>query len=191
MASVTKQPFFQKGVTISSNLLIASLKSAPNSAVSLIFPTMLNQVLRNNLRDGDLDFLEANTLALVIDDTDKVITISKDQNRLAVLTSNTLTVEKYGDTQNSTLADVVIRGPITSFMSMLSGIEDPDTLFFKRKISITGNTDLSLAVKNMLATLEPEIILPKPLLIAIKAFAGLLYENTSHRSSEYRFRSEP
>lgn len=50
--------------------------------------------------------------------------------------------------------DVTISGKLHSFMQLLGGREDPDTLFFQRKLSVEGDTDTGVHVKNLLDTLD-------------------------------------
>ena len=41
------------------------------------------------------------------------------------------------------------------YLKLLRREEDPDTLFFNRRLDIEGDTELGLIVKNMLDSLEP------------------------------------
>jgi predicted lipid carrier protein YhbT len=50
--------------------------------------------------------------------------------------------------------DLCFRANLSAFMQMLARQEDPDTLFFNRELSIEGDTELGLVVKNMLDTVE-------------------------------------
>ena len=74
-------------------------------------------------------------------------------------------------------ADVVLRGsrfrpvlrpgaPVltlsadaSAFLQMLARQEDPDTLFFHRRLSIEGDTELGLLVKNLLDRIELPVML--------------------------------
>lgn len=57
--------------------------------------------------------------------------------------------------------DLVFRAKLSAFLQLLTRQEDPDTLFFKRELSIEGDTELGLMVKNMLDAVEwPEFSLP-------------------------------
>lgn len=51
-------------------------------------------------------------------------------------------------------ADVCFRGTLSAFLKLLVRQEDPDTLFFNRQLSIEGDTELGLAVKNLLDSIE-------------------------------------
>ncbi len=58
--------------------------------------------------------------------------------------------------------DLAFRANLSAFLQLAARQEDPDTLFFNRTLSIEGDTELGLIVKNMLDAME----LPK--------FAGTL-----------------
>ena len=45
-------------------------------------------------------------------------------------------------------------GNIHDFLLMLTRKEDPDTLFFQRRLSIQGDTGLGLSVKNFLDSID-------------------------------------
>ncbi|HJX16623.1 MAG TPA: SCP2 sterol-binding domain-containing protein [Acidiferrobacterales bacterium] len=50
--------------------------------------------------------------------------------------------------------DVRIRGSFDDFWLMATRTEDPDTLFFSRRLEIEGDTETGLALKNLLDALE-------------------------------------
>jgi predicted lipid carrier protein YhbT len=50
--------------------------------------------------------------------------------------------------------DLQFAAPLAAYLQMVSRQEDPDTLFFNRTLSIEGDTELGLRVKNMLDALE-------------------------------------
>ena len=50
--------------------------------------------------------------------------------------------------------DVRIKGKLEDFWLLATRREDPDTLFFNRRLSIEGDTETGLYVKNMLDALE-------------------------------------
>ena len=56
-------------------------------------------------------------------------------------------------------ADVVFTASAEDFMRLALRQEDPDTLFFNRRLRIEGNTDLGLTVKNMLDSVELDVLL--------------------------------
>ena len=50
--------------------------------------------------------------------------------------------------------DLHFTARLSAFLQMVSRQEDPDTLFYNRTLSIEGDTELGLRVKNMLDALE-------------------------------------
>ena len=50
--------------------------------------------------------------------------------------------------------DLQFTARLSAFLQMVSRQEDPDTLFFNRSLSIEGDTELGLRVKNMLDALD-------------------------------------
>lgn len=77
-------------------------------------------------------------------------------------------------------AGVVIRGNLRDFIDLATRAEDPDTLFFQRRLCIEGDTEVGLHVKNLLDALEYDwaahvrAVLPAPLAEPAVAFAGRL-----------------
>jgi len=56
--------------------------------------------------------------------------------------------------QVSETADVTFTASTEDFLRLALRLEDPDTLFFNRRLIIEGDTDLGLTVKNMLDSVE-------------------------------------
>lgn len=57
--------------------------------------------------------------------------------------------------------DLAFRANLSAFLQLLARQEDPDTLFFNRQLSIEGDTELGLVVKNMLDAVEWERLRPR------------------------------
>ena len=51
-------------------------------------------------------------------------------------------------------ADLCFTANLSAYLQLLTRQEDPDTLFFKRELEITGDTELGLLVKNMLDAVD-------------------------------------
>jgi predicted lipid carrier protein YhbT len=51
-------------------------------------------------------------------------------------------------------ADLTIRATTACFLALALRREDPDTLFFTRRLVMTGDTDLGLVVKNLLDAID-------------------------------------
>ena len=50
--------------------------------------------------------------------------------------------------------DVIMRGEVKVLLDVFLGKEDPDTVFFSRRLEITGDTAAAIHFKNILATLS-------------------------------------
>ena len=55
-------------------------------------------------------------------------------------------------------ADLSIEGTVYTFLLLATRKEDADTLFFRRQLKTSGDTELGLYVKNFLDGLEPETL---------------------------------
>ena len=76
------------------------------------------------------------------------------------------TVTRQGFASDSGVPDLTISATSRDFLLLLSRREDPDTLFFSRRLVSEGDTELGLIVKNLLDALDPEVVLhrlPAPL----------------------------
>lgn len=51
-------------------------------------------------------------------------------------------------------ADLTIRSTVAGFIALALRREDPDTLFFTRRLVMTGDTELGLVVKNLLDSID-------------------------------------
>lgn len=105
---------------------------------------LLNMALHLPLAEGELDFLADKVLRITLTDIPKSWFISLQNNRLIVHLSGK--------------EDACISGELESFMALASQQIDPDTLFFQRKLCVSGDTELGLYVKNLLDSLELEAL---------------------------------
>jgi predicted lipid carrier protein YhbT len=53
--------------------------------------------------------------------------------------------------------DVTVRGPLADFWKLATRAEDPDTLFFQRRLAIEGDTETGLHLKNLLDALDYDL----------------------------------
>lgn len=118
---------------------------------------VLQQILRRALeparRDGELDFLEGRVLRVAVEDVGISWCFTLRGGELAVLP---------GESE----ADASIGGRTRELLLLASRREDPDTLFFKRRLHLGGDTELGLHVKNLMDRLELED-LPAPVRLAL------------------------
>jgi len=76
------------------------------------------------------------------------------------------TVTARGFVPDKGTAELVISATARDFMLLLARREDPDTLFFSRRLVSEGDTELGLSVKNLLDAVDPATVLhrlPPPL----------------------------
>ena len=75
--------------------------------------------------------------------------------------------------------DVCIHGRLRDFWLLATRREDPDTLFFERRLCIEGDTETGLYLKNLLDSLEFDIK------AHVEATFGTLFNNTLGRLLRY------
>jgi len=68
-------------------------------------------------------------------------------------------------------AEVNFRASAYDFYLMARRLEDPDTLFFNRRLRIEGDTELGLVVKNSLDAIDWHS-LPRPLRVLLEQWAA-------------------
>ncbi len=82
--------------------------------------------------------------------------------------------ERFIACSGDAIPDLKISAGAHDFLRLATRVEDPDTLFFNRRLVMEGDTELGLAVKNMLDALETPIfraehLAPAELLNTIRA----------------------
>ncbi|PHS23950.1 MAG: SCP2 domain-containing protein [Methylophaga sp.] len=111
-------------------------------AIQLTIATKVsNYLLQQQLMDGELDFLEDAVLRIQIKDLNFDWQVYLKQNQLAF-------------SEGTNTADTTFSGHSKEFLLLASRREDPDTLFFQRRLSIEGNTELGLQVKNLIDSVD-------------------------------------
>jgi predicted lipid carrier protein YhbT len=137
--------------------LLAAKKSSiiPFALRRSVMTRLMAQAFKEPLEDGDFEFLEGRWLKVEISDA-----------KLAWFFS-------YSDTGKLIIAqqaeaDACIRGNLKEFMLLASREEDPDTLFFQRRLMIEGDTEIGLAVKNLMDSVDHDSMPPMIRLILTK-----------------------
>jgi predicted lipid carrier protein YhbT len=113
------------------------------------FPHSVNLALALNaakrmgvLPEETLDQIEGKHFRVTVTDTGMVADFTYRSGAFRPLWSATDT------------PDLQFAARLSAYLQMVSRQEDPDTLFFNRSLSIEGDTELGLRVKNMLDALE-------------------------------------
>jgi predicted lipid carrier protein YhbT len=104
---------------------------------------VLNRLFSEALAEGELDFLNGRILSITVQDARLNFCLTLVRRKLVAC-------------QHDSECDLTIEGTAFDFLLMLTRREDADTLFFNRRLRLSGNTELGLYVKNFLAALEPE-----------------------------------
>lgn len=99
----------------------------------------LNQQFAQALAEGEFELLDGRFLTLDIRDLGVQLTLTLRQGRLCL-------AEQPGE--------AVIRGDWRAFLCLALKREDPDGLFFQRRLVIEGDTELGLGIKNLLDGLD-------------------------------------
>lgn len=99
--------------------------------------TALNRMFDEEILAGELDFLQDKVVNISIQDADIRFSFSFARNRII-------------STDRSHSPDLELQGTVYSYLLLASRQEDTDTLFFSRRLSMQGDTELGLYVKNFL-----------------------------------------
>ena len=103
----------------------------------------MNVLFAAPLEAGELEFLAGRVMNVVVSDAELRFSVRLDQDRL-----------RAGAEVSE--ADLTIEGTVYTFLLLATRKEDADTLFFRRQLKTSGDTELGLYVKNFLDGLEPE-----------------------------------
>lgn len=117
------------------------LKMIPASLHNRMLVAALNRLLREDLKQGELDFLQDKIIQITVDDAGLEYRFSCQQQKLVA-----------ADTQQT--PDLVLNGTVYDYMLLASRREDSDALFFSRRLHMQGDTELGLYVKNFLDGLD-------------------------------------
>ena len=117
------------------------LRFLPAGLYNQLFCRALTSLFTQALADGELDFLQDRRIAIHITDTGLKFIFTLQQQKITGL-------PQHSD------ADLTMQGSMYHFLLMLSRKEDPDTLFFNRRLKLSGDTELGLYVKNFLDSIE-------------------------------------
>lgn len=96
---------------------------------------LLNRTFAEPLEEGEFDALEGRRISLAIEDLGVMLTLSLEAQRLVLCHEP---------------GEAIIRGGWREFLCLATRREDPDSLFFQRRLLIEGDTELGLTVKNLL-----------------------------------------
>nr|WP_255703497.1 SCP2 sterol-binding domain-containing protein [Lysobacter sp. GX 14042] len=119
------------------------LRAMPAGVHHRLLSAAMARVLSAPLADGTLDFMRGRRLRIRVTDLGLQWVVEMRDGVLAVVDGE---------------AEASVRGTATDLLLMASRLEDADTLFFQRRLELTGDTELGLTVRNLLDRLPWESI---------------------------------
>lgn len=119
--------------------LAALARRLPERPAAFAFTTALNVARRAGRLPGDWSFLDGRTVRIEVED-------------LGAGVSFTATGERFRPVSSAPEVRFVARA--ADYLKIALREEDPDTLFFQRRLKIEGDTELGLTLKNHLDALE-------------------------------------
>jgi len=138
------------------SLLSVPVKLAPFSLKRQVLEQLLRWQFQQALADGELAFLEGRWLSIEVRDIGLRWFTSVENEQLIV--------------RESAAADVSFSADASDLLMIAARKQDPDTLFFQRRLVIEGDTELGLYVKNLMDAIELEQM-PKPLRVMLLQLA--------------------
>ncbi|HEX9812240.1 MAG TPA: SCP2 sterol-binding domain-containing protein [Burkholderiales bacterium] len=133
----------------------ALLRALPDSLLSTAFAALANHALRGQRVAARLAEIEGRTLCLDLPEVGAQLYFQVRAGRLGAIAACTPAVR--------------IRGGLRDFLALVRRREDPDTLFFQRRLCIEGDVEAGLHVKNLIDSLDydwdahVQDVLPAPL----------------------------
>jgi len=131
------------GINLIPKILKPSLRLLPYSLHKSMLLTALHSVFKEAIEDSDFEFLQGKWLRISISDLALNWWISFDKNQLIMASKQELIIEDVSFT--ATGDDLVL---------IAGRKQDPDTLFFQRRLKIEGDTELGLEVKNLIDAID-------------------------------------
>lgn len=141
------------------HMLGLTLRFIPFSLKKQVIEQLLQLQFKHSLEEGDLDFLENRWLKIEVTDLQLVWFVSLIENQLVV--------------SREEIADVSFIGNANDLIMIATRRQDPDTLFFQRRLIVEGDTELGLYVKNLMDSIEIEAM-PKFLRLTLEKLADII-----------------
>lgn len=124
-----------------------AIKSLPNSLIQTSLSIWLNKILKPAIHAGDLQFAAMRKIGICVTDLELDFSVSLRNKRLTVLL--------FPKDQ-----EVKLSANSGDLLLMITGKVDPDTLFFRRRLMISGDTELGLSLKNFFDHMDAESLIP-------------------------------
>ncbi len=132
-------------IKVMPKILRPSLRFVPFSAQKSLLIPALHTIFNEAIEDGDFEFLQGKWLKISIIDLELDWWLSFDQDQLIMAAAG----EKIAE-------DVCFSANGDDLILIAGRKQDPDTLFFQRRLKIEGDTELGLEVKNLIDAIDIE-----------------------------------
>lgn len=149
-------------------LLRIPLRYVPFSFKKQMIEQLLHAQFRQTLDEGELDFLYGRWIKIDVRDLDLTWFVSLIDGKLCV--------------SRDEIADVTFSGETNDLILIATRRQDPDTLFFQRRLRIEGDTELGLCIKNMMDAFDLDSM-PSPLRMMLEKMADLIETNQNNDAS--------
>jgi predicted lipid carrier protein YhbT len=156
----------QKAVENSAKLLSIAHRIMPSKVENYFVLHQVKRLSQPFMDDGEIDFLDGKVAEVEIRDIAAKWYFTKIGQELVML-------DKVKAEIISSEPDVVFSASVDALVLMASQKVDPDTLFFNRKLRITGDTELGLEIKNLFDQFDLEL-LDKPFRKVLEAWSDEL-----------------
>jgi predicted lipid carrier protein YhbT len=133
----------KRGIVQAPAKLLKPISYLPHELQQQSINLALNQVLKTAIANKELGFLGNKWLKVNITDVPYNFYISVNQAQVLEIR---MSLQQQ--------ADVCFVGDSQSLLQLMSRDVDPDTLFFQRKLLVTGDTELGLEIKNFLDDMD-------------------------------------
>jgi len=168
--------FRAKVMKVLPKILKPSFAILPFKAQKLLLLKVLSSIFNEAILDGDFEFLQNKWLKISIIDLGLNWWLSFDNNQLIMMPHSSNICE-----------DVSFSATGDDLLLIAGRKQDPDTLFFQRRLKIEGDTELGLEVKNLIDAIELDQ-LPTSVHKAVDGCASLLQQ--THDDIAYSNRGE-
>lgn len=146
-------------VHVGPSLMSVPVKLTPFALKRQVLEQVLSWQFSQALADGELEFLDGRWLSIHVRDIGLKWYTSVENDKLIV-------------SQNAD-ADVSFSADASDLLMIAARKQDPDTLFFQRRLVIEGDTELGLYVKNLMDAIELDQM-PKALRVMLMQLADFV-----------------
>lgn len=135
------------------------IRLTPFALQKQVLQQILSWQFKQALAEGELDFLEGRWLKVEVRDLELRWFVTVRGGALLV--------------SENQQADVSFSGEANDLILVAARKQDPDTLFFQRRLVIEGDTELGLYVKNLMDSIDLDSM-PAPLRIGLMQLADFV-----------------